>query len=99
MLDGKVTDSVEAEAIGFNVGYIDVYSASWGPNDDGQTLEGPGELTRAAFEKGIKEVGNGHWHYDTHRPRMPDSHSLRNIRILTKIVIVNVLHRSVVCGY
>ena len=58
MLDGKVTDRVEAEAIAFNHTYVDIYSASWGPNDDGQTVEGPGPLARKAFEKGIKEVMN-----------------------------------------
>ena len=38
MLDGHVTDRVEAEAIAFNHKYIDIYSASWGPNDDGRTV-------------------------------------------------------------
>ena len=56
MLDGTVTDELEAEAIAFNHRYIDIYSASWGPNDDGKTVEGPGELARKAFEKGIFEV-------------------------------------------
>lgn len=56
MLDGRVTDSVEAEAIAFNHKYVDIYSASWGPNDDGQTVEGPGKLAQKAFEMGIKEV-------------------------------------------
>ena len=56
MLDGRVTDSVEAEAIAFNHKYVDIYSASWGPNDDGQTVEGPGKLAKQAFELGIKEV-------------------------------------------
>lgn len=56
MLDGRVTDSTEAEAIAFNHKYVDIYSASWGPNDDGQTVEGPGKLASKAFELGIKEV-------------------------------------------
>lgn len=59
MLDGRVTDSIEAEAIAFNHKYVDIYSASWGPNDDGQTVEGPGKLAKQAFEKGIKEVKVG----------------------------------------
>ncbi|KAK3096815.1 hypothetical protein FSP39_003549 [Pinctada imbricata] len=59
MLDGRVTDSLEAEAIAFNHTYIDIYSASWGPNDDGQTVEGPGPMALKAFEKGIKEGRNG----------------------------------------
>ncbi len=38
MLDGHVTDRIEAEAIAFNHKYVDIYSASWGPNDDGRTV-------------------------------------------------------------
>ena len=57
MLDGRVTDSLEAKAISFNINHIDIYSASWGPNDDGKTVEGPGKLATKAFLKGIKEVG------------------------------------------
>lgn len=56
MLDGTVTDSLEAKAISFNVNHIDVYSASWGPSDDGTTLERPGRLASVAFEKGITQV-------------------------------------------
>ena len=56
MLDGKVTDRVEAQAIAFNHKLIDIYSSSWGPNDDGKTVEGPGTLASEAFVKGISEV-------------------------------------------
>ena len=56
MLDGKVTDSVEARALSFNYTHVDIYSASWGPNDDGVTVEGPGTLASKALEKGIKHV-------------------------------------------
>ena len=58
MLDGVVTDSLEAKALSFNLGHIDVFSASWGPSDDGTTLERPGRLASAAFEKGIREVNS-----------------------------------------
>ena len=44
MLDGHVTDLVEAKSIGFNPQHVDVYSASWGPDDDGRTVDGPAEL-------------------------------------------------------
>lgn len=57
MLDGTVTDELEADAIAFNHKYVDVYSASWGPNDDGKTVEGPGVMATKAFEKGVFEVG------------------------------------------
>lgn len=58
MLDGIVTDAIEASSIGFNPDHVDIYSASWGPNDDGKTVEGPGRLAQKAFEYGITEV----WH-------------------------------------
>jgi len=56
MLDGVVTDSLEAKALSFNLDHIDIFSASWGPSDDGTSLERPGRLASAAFEKGIREV-------------------------------------------
>lgn len=56
MLDGIVTDAIEASSIGFNPGHVDIYSASWGPNDDGKTVERPGRLAQKAFEYGVKQV-------------------------------------------
>lgn len=58
MLDGIVTDAIEASSIGFNPDHVDIYSASWGPNDDGKTVEGPGRLAQKAFEYGIQKVRN-----------------------------------------
>ena len=40
MLDGVVTDAVEASSLSLNPQHIDVYTNSWGPNDDGGTVEG-----------------------------------------------------------
>ncbi|KFV62117.1 Neuroendocrine convertase 1, partial [Dryobates pubescens] len=59
MLDGIVTDAIEASSIGFNPEHVDIYSASWGPNDDGKTVEGPGRLAQKAFEYGIKQGRKG----------------------------------------
>lgn len=59
MLDGKVTDSLEARALSFNHTHVHIYSASWGPNDDGVTLEGPGHLASMALMKGVTEGRNG----------------------------------------
>lgn len=56
MLDGDVTDVVEAKSLGIRPDYIDIYSASWGPDDDGKTVDGPGPLAKQAFEEGIKKV-------------------------------------------
>nr|AAB06591.1 prohormone convertase 1 [Aplysia californica] len=59
MLDGHVTDRLEGDAICFNRHHVDIYSASWGPNDDGRTTEGPGVMARKAFDLGIKEGRDG----------------------------------------
>lgn len=56
MLDGPVNDAVEARALGLNPDHIDIYSASWGPEDDGKTVDGPGPLARRAFIYGVTSV-------------------------------------------
>jgi len=59
MLDGKVTDSLEAKALTFALDKVDIFSASWGPNDDGRTVEGPGKLASRAFEIGTSQGRKG----------------------------------------
>ncbi|XP_045501380.1 neuroendocrine convertase 1-like [Colias croceus] len=59
MLDGRITDRVEGEAIGYAWDKVDIYSASWGPNDDGKTVEGPGRLAIEAFKRGIEQGRGG----------------------------------------
>lgn len=56
MLDGDVTDMVEAKSLSLHPQHIDIYSASWGPDDDGKTVDGPASLARQAFENGIRLV-------------------------------------------
>lgn len=56
MLDGDVTDAVEAKSLSLNPQHIHIYSASWGPDDDGQTVDGPGPLARKAFHDGVTSV-------------------------------------------
>lgn len=56
MLDGEVTDAVEARSLSLNPQHIDIYSASWGPDDDGKTVDGPGELAMRAFIEGVTKV-------------------------------------------
>ncbi len=58
MLDGEVTDAVEAHSLSHNSQHIDIYSASWGPDDDGKTVDGPGELATRAFLEGIRKVSS-----------------------------------------
>ncbi|GFU97873.1 neuroendocrine convertase 1 [Trichonephila clavipes] len=59
MLDGIVNDAVESVSIAHNVEHIDIFSASWGPNDDGMTVDGPKRLAVEALEKGIKNGRSG----------------------------------------
>lgn len=59
MLDGTITDAVEARSLSLNPQHIDIYSASWGPDDDGRTVDGPGPLTRRALEEGTKRGRGG----------------------------------------
>lgn len=49
LIAGASTDTTESEAIAHLPQLIQIKSNSWGPNDDGATLEAPGTLTRAAL--------------------------------------------------
>ncbi|XP_074060680.1 proprotein convertase subtilisin/kexin type 4 isoform X2 [Macrotis lagotis] len=76
MLDGSITDIVEAQSLSLQPQHIHIYSASWGPEDDGRTVDGPGVLTQEAFSQGVNTgrsnlgtlfvwaSGNGGLHYD-----------------------------------
>uniref|UniRef100_A0A3P8SKU7 Furin (paired basic amino acid cleaving enzyme) b n=1 Tax=Amphiprion percula TaxID=161767 RepID=A0A3P8SKU7_AMPPE len=59
MLDGEVTDVVEAHSLSLNPQHIHIYSASWGPEDDGKSLDGPAKLAREAFLQGITKGRSG----------------------------------------
>lgn len=59
MLDGDVTDAVEARSLSLNNQHIDIYSASWGPDDDGKTVDGPGNLASRAFITGVANGRQG----------------------------------------
>ncbi|XP_016844520.1 neuroendocrine convertase 1 isoform X1 [Nasonia vitripennis] len=59
MLDGIVNDRIEAEALGYRVDLVDIYTASWGPPDDGKSLDTPGRLASEALERGIREGRDG----------------------------------------
>lgn len=56
MLDGSVTDVVESSSLHLNPQHIDIYSSSWGPSDNGQTVDGPGRLAKKAFTDGVAKV-------------------------------------------
>ncbi|KAJ7985099.1 hypothetical protein DPEC_G00348560 [Dallia pectoralis] len=59
LLDGMVTDSMEATSLTFNNDFIDVYVCCWGPRDDGQEMAGPGRLTQKALRLGTHKGRGG----------------------------------------
>ncbi|KAI8905793.1 peptidase S8/S53 domain-containing protein [Powellomyces hirtus] len=60
LIGDKVTDGTEAQALNYRLHDIDIYSSSWGPDDDGKSLDGPGYLATAALEAGVMTGRNGH---------------------------------------
>lgn len=73
MLDQPyMTDLIEANSMGHEPNKIHIYSASWGPTDDGKTVDGPRNATMRAIVQGVNEVGrticsNTHTHiYNGH---------------------------------
>ncbi|XP_052126085.1 neuroendocrine convertase 2-like [Frankliniella occidentalis] len=60
MLDQPyMTDLIEANSMGHEPHLIDIYSASWGPTDDGKTVDGPRNATMRAIVRGVNEGRNG----------------------------------------
>lgn len=54
MLDGEVTDIVEARSLRHARDHVDIYSSSWGPDDQGAIVEGPGPLAKQALKEGAQ---------------------------------------------
>jgi subtilisin-like proprotein convertase family protein len=65
ILASPVTDAVQGNSLSWKAGeaapnsQVFVSTNSWGPTDNGQTLEGPGPLSEAAIEHGILNGRNG----------------------------------------
>ncbi|NWW44232.1 PCSK4 convertase, partial [Pedionomus torquatus] len=59
MLDGVITDVVEAQSLSLHPQHIHIYSASWGPEDNGKTVDGPGLLAAEAFYTGVTKGRGG----------------------------------------
>lgn len=53
LISGAWTDAVEAQAFSFKPQINDIYSSSWGPDDDGASLDGPGSFGIKAMQQGI----------------------------------------------
>ncbi|THD27233.1 Neuroendocrine convertase [Fasciola hepatica] len=60
MLDQPyMTDLIEAAAMGYARDLVDIYSASWGPTDDGTTVDGPRNQTMRALVEGVNNGRRG----------------------------------------
>lgn len=60
MLDQPyMTDLIEANSMGHEPNLIDIYSASWGPTDDGRTVDGPRNATMRSIVRGVNEGRRG----------------------------------------
>lgn len=76
LISEAVTDSTESEALSHDSDAISIYSCSWGPQDNGQYVDGPGPLARMAIEESaisgrggkgcvyVWAAGNGASRYD-----------------------------------
>ena len=53
-----ISDAEEANALSFQRQSIDVYTYTWGPEDNGQNLEKPGPLTLLALEQNTSQGRN-----------------------------------------
>lgn len=56
LLDGVVTDAMEASALTYNMHFIDIYVCSWGPRDTGAEMDGPHRLTERALRLGTQKA-------------------------------------------
>lgn len=59
ILSAPISDEDEALAINWHYQENDIYSCSWGPPDDGQTMEAPGLLIKKAIVNGIQKGRGG----------------------------------------
>ncbi|KAJ2434002.1 pheromone processing endoprotease, partial [Coemansia sp. RSA 2440] len=59
MLSKEVTDQDEVLALNYAMDTNWIYSCSWGPNDDGATVQGPGKVIEDAFINGVQNGRNG----------------------------------------
>ena len=58
MADNILTDSRSIRQVKVLTTFsrVDIFTASWGPTDDGKTVEGPGHMALEAIKKGIEKV-------------------------------------------
>ncbi|CAE7202386.1 hypothetical protein PTNB85_08326 [Pyrenophora teres f. teres] len=59
ILSGDITDLDEALAINYEMQQNDIYSCSWGPPDDGKTMQAPGILIEKAMVTAVQKGRGG----------------------------------------
>ncbi|KAH7060683.1 peptidase S8/S53 domain-containing protein [Macrophomina phaseolina] len=59
ILSGGITDADEALAMNYEFQENQIYSCSWGPPDDGKSMDAPGILIQKAMVKGIQKGRDG----------------------------------------
>ncbi|KAJ6436048.1 subtilisin like protease [Purpureocillium lavendulum] len=59
ILSKPISDADEAEAMIYKYQDNQIYSCSWGPHDDGRSMEAPGVLIRRAMLQGIQKGRGG----------------------------------------
>lgn len=59
ILSKMITDADEAVAMNYDMAHNDIYSCSWGPPDDGRSMEAPGILIRRAMLNAVQKGRNG----------------------------------------
>ncbi|KAJ2720641.1 pheromone processing endoprotease [Coemansia sp. Benny D115] len=59
MLSKEVSDQDEVSALNYAMDTNAIYSCSWGPNDDGATVQGPSKMIEDAFINGVDNGRNG----------------------------------------
>jgi subtilisin family serine protease len=59
LIAAPVTDATEARGVTHGAPNVTVYSCSWGPEDSGTVLSGPGPLTSAAIMDVARNTGRG----------------------------------------
>ena len=59
LISKMASDSDEASALSYEYNVNHVYSNSWGPSDNGKTMEGPGRLLTESFLDAIQHGRNG----------------------------------------
>ncbi|KAF8261078.1 peptidase S8/S53 domain-containing protein [Lactarius quietus] len=59
ILSGPISDVDEAAALNYNYKNTSIYSCSWGPPDDGKSMEAPSYLIQRAMLNGIQNGRDG----------------------------------------